>query len=172
MGRQQSRRELAAVHRLISGLPRDNGASGDGRERLVAEGFEDVVAAFEQLAREREARAVAADPLGELLVVGAVGAGGEPGALRGFVERPAQRGWSLAGEVPGGAVIVGLVDGDVQPGVADDVAGVVEAADVAELGEDRDRGQLPDPVDLRRSAPGSPAACGHTRAGPDRTGRA
>jgi hypothetical protein len=33
---------------------------------LVAEGFEEVVAAFEQLARERKARAVAADPLGEL----------------------------------------------------------------------------------------------------------
>ena len=35
VGRQQSRRELAAVHRLISGLPRDSG-SGDGRERVVA----------------------------------------------------------------------------------------------------------------------------------------
>jgi hypothetical protein len=63
-GRQQSRRELAAVHRLIWGLPRDKGVlSGDGLERLVAESFEEVVAAFEQLAREREARAVAADPL-------------------------------------------------------------------------------------------------------------
>ena len=47
--------------------------SGDGRQRLVAEGFEDVVAVFEQLAREREACAVAADPRGELEVVGAVG---------------------------------------------------------------------------------------------------
>ena len=47
--------------------------------------FEDVVAAFEQFAREREAGAVPADPVGELLVVGAVGAGGEAGALRGFI---------------------------------------------------------------------------------------
>ena len=88
--------------------------SGDGLERLVAEGFEEVVAAFEQLAREREARAVAADPLGELKVVGTVGAGREPRALRGFIQRPAQRGWSLTGEVPGRAVSVGLVDGDIQ----------------------------------------------------------
>ncbi len=65
-GRQQSRRELAAVHRLISGLPRDRGLSGDGRKCLVAESFEDVVAALEQLAGEREARAVTADPFGEL----------------------------------------------------------------------------------------------------------
>jgi hypothetical protein len=63
---------------------------------LVAECFEDVVAAFEQLAGEREARAVTADPLGELEVVLAVGAGGEAGALCSFIERPAQRGWSLA----------------------------------------------------------------------------
>ena len=61
-------------------MPRDRG-SGDGRERLVAEVFEDVVAAFEQLAREREARAVTADPGGQLLVIGAVGAGREAGAL-------------------------------------------------------------------------------------------
>ena len=44
-----------------------------------------MVAAFQQLAREREAGAVAADPFGELLVVGAVGAGREPGALRGLI---------------------------------------------------------------------------------------
>ncbi len=99
MGRQQSRRELAAVHRMILGLPRD-GVSGDRRDGLVAEVFEEVVAAFEQLARERETGAVAADPLRELLVVGAVGAVREAGALRGFVERPAQRGRSLAGEMP------------------------------------------------------------------------
>ena len=58
---------------MISGLPRDRG-SGDRRERLVAEGFEEVVAAFEQLARERKTGAVAADPGGELLVIRTVGA--------------------------------------------------------------------------------------------------
>ena len=53
-------------------------------------------------------------------------------------------------------MIVGLVDGDVQAGVADDVAGVLKAADVAELGEDRDRGQAADSVDLldQRAAAG------------------
>ena len=127
-------------------------SGGGGFERVVAEGFEDVIAAFEQFAGEREAGAVAADPLGQLEVVVAVGTGGEPGSLCGFIQRPAQRGWSLAGEVAWGAVLVGLVDGDVQSGVAHGVAGAGEAAGVAELGEDRDRGQLPDPVDL--SCPG------------------
>ena len=55
--------------------------------------------------------------------------------------------------MPGRAVIVGLVDGDVQAGVAHDVAGVLKAADVAELGEDRDRGQLADSVDLLDQRP-------------------
>jgi hypothetical protein len=106
-----------------------------------------VVGPFEQLAREREAGPVATDPGGQLLVVGAVGAGREARALRRFVQRPAQRRWSLAGEVPGRAVIVGLVDGDIQAAVADDIARVLKAADVAELGEDGDRGQAADAVD-------------------------
>ena len=50
--------------------------------------------------------------------------------------------------MPGGAVIVGFVDGDIQAGVADDIAGVLKAADLPELGEDRDRGQAADSVDL------------------------
>ena len=63
-GRQQLCRELAAVHRLILGLPRDTGCGfSDGLQGRVAELSEDVVAAFEQFARERETRAVAADPL-------------------------------------------------------------------------------------------------------------
>lgn len=65
-------------------MPRDR-VLGDGRERLVAEFFEDVVAAFEQLAREPKARSVTADPCGELLVVGPVGVGWEAGALCCFV---------------------------------------------------------------------------------------
>ncbi len=43
-------------------------SGGGGFERVVAEGFEDVIAAFEQFAGEREAGAVAADPLGQLEV--------------------------------------------------------------------------------------------------------
>jgi hypothetical protein len=51
---------------LISGLPRNSQgrSGGDGVQGLVAELAEDVVAALEQLAGEREARAVPADPLG------------------------------------------------------------------------------------------------------------
>ena len=106
---------------MISGLPRNSSWSagrGGRLERLVAERFEDVVVAFEQLARERDARAVAADAFGELEVVLPVGAVREAGALRGFIQRPAQRGRALAGEVAGRAVLVGLVDGDVEPALA------------------------------------------------------
>jgi hypothetical protein len=62
------------------------GGSADDRNVGAAwEFFEEVVAAFQEFAREREAGAVTADPFGELLVVGAIGAGGEPGALRGLI---------------------------------------------------------------------------------------
>ena len=113
-------------------------------------------AALEQLAREGEAGAVAAETLGGLVVVGAVGAAGPARGLGGLEERPAQRRRALAREVPGGAALVGLMDGDVQPGVADGVARGGEAPRVAELGEDRDRGQLADAV-VAPSAPGSRA---------------
>ena len=79
-------------------------------------------AALEQLAREREAGAVAAEAFGGLVVVGAVGAAGAAGGLGGLEQRPAQRGWSLAGEMAGRAALIGLMDGDVQAGVADGVA--------------------------------------------------
>jgi len=52
--------ELAAVHRDCSGLPRD-GARCSGGERfqgLVTERAEEVIAAFQELARDRDARAV------------------------------------------------------------------------------------------------------------------
>ena len=52
----------------------------------------------------------------------------------------------MAAQMPGRAVCVGLFDGDVQAAVADDVTGVLKPAGVAELGEDRDRGQPADPV--------------------------
>src|SRR3954462_14936040 len=94
----------------------------DGLERLVAEFAQGVEAALEQLAREREAGAVAAEALGGLVVVAAVGAAGPAGGLGGLEERPAQRRRALAGEVSGGAALIGLVDRDVQSGVADGVA--------------------------------------------------
>jgi hypothetical protein len=90
---------------------------------LVAELAQDVEAALEQLAGEGEAGAVAAESLGGLVVVGAVGAAGPPRGLGGFVERPTQRGRSLAGEVSGRAALIGLMDGDVQAGVADRFVG-------------------------------------------------
>jgi hypothetical protein len=52
----------------------------------------------------------------------------------------------LAGEAARRATRVGLVDGDVQAGVAHGLARGGEAARVAELGEDRDRRQRADPV--------------------------
>jgi len=54
----------------------------------------------------------------------------------------------LPGEMPRRAPLVGFADGDVQPRVADCIPGVLKAAGIAELGEDRDRRQLADPVDL------------------------
>jgi hypothetical protein len=52
----------------------------------------------------------------------------------------------LAGEVPGRAALIGLVDDDVQAGVTDGEPRGGEAARVAELGQDRDGGQRADAV--------------------------
>ena len=54
----------------------------------------------------------------------------------------------MTGEVPGGAVIVGLVDSDIEPAVANDVPRVLKPAHVAEFGDDGHRGQPADSVDL------------------------
>ena len=136
-----------------------------GRQGVLAEVAQRVVAAFEEFAREREARSVTADPLGGLQVVLAVGAARMPRLLRGLIQRPAQRGRPLAAQMPGRAVLVGLFDGDVQAAVADDVTGVLKPAGVAELGEDRDRRQLADAVDLidQRPAAGLLACIGAQR---------
>ena len=109
-------RELAAVHLVIVGLPRDRcgGSAGDGIERHVAETAQEVVATFQELACDRDARAVPAHPLGGGELVLAVGAARAPRRLGGFIERPAQRGWPLAGEMARGTAGIGLVDGDVQ----------------------------------------------------------
>ena len=56
----------------------------DGLERLVAEFAQGVEAALEQLARERQARAVAAESVCGLVVVAAVGAAGPPRGLGGL----------------------------------------------------------------------------------------
>jgi len=69
-----------------------------------------------------------------------------PGDLRRFIQRPPQRRWPLAAQMPGRATLIGLIHGDVHPGVTNRLAGGGEPGAIAELGEDHDRGQLPDPV--------------------------
>ena len=74
----------AAVHRLEVQACAHEGSSC-GRESLLAEVFEGVVAAFEQLACEREAGAVAPEPSGclqEVVTVrGTLAAGGLGGLI-------------------------------------------------------------------------------------------
>ena len=82
------------------------GLGGDRLERLVTETAQHVVAALQQLARDGDARAVAAEPLGELFVIDAVRATRAPRRLRCLGERPAQRGRSVPGQVPADAVLV------------------------------------------------------------------
>src|ERR1700682_1847203 len=54
----------------------------------------------------------------------------------------------------GASVLVGLIDRDVDPGVADRLTRGGESSAVAELGKDRDRRQLTDPVMAhQRAAP-------------------
>src|SRR6266511_736118 len=88
------------------------------RVGLLAERAQGVVAAAGQLAGHAQGGAVAAQPLLDLGVVGMVGGGGAGGAGGRFEQRPAQHRRALAGQVPGSALAVGCVDGDVQAGVA------------------------------------------------------
>src|SRR6266542_5312311 len=118
----------------------------DGGERFVAELAQDVVRAPAELARNREAGAVVIDPLGNLEVVGVVGRASAGGRQRRLEQRPAQQLRPLVREVAGRAFLVGLVDGDVETGVADGVVGACEAASIAELRQDRGRAHRPDPV--------------------------
>jgi hypothetical protein len=79
---QRLRDENATLR--VTGLGR--GQVATGLPALVAERAEKVVAAFQELARGSDACAVAADPHGELLVVGTVGAAGATRGLCGLVE--------------------------------------------------------------------------------------
>src|SRR6266540_7517161 len=87
--------ELAATHLFVRGLGAHANGLSRGRQGVLAEVSKRVVAALEEFAGEREAGAVAADPLCGLQVVVAVGAAGMACLLRGLVQRPAQRGRSL-----------------------------------------------------------------------------
>jgi hypothetical protein len=108
-------------------------ASSCGLERLVAEVPERVVAAFEESAGDRQARALVSEPGLGLEIVVVVGRADSARDHGGLVERPAQRGGTLPTEVPGRAALIGLIDGDVQAGVADGVARGGEPSAVAEL---------------------------------------
>src|SRR6266511_2842758 len=93
----------------------------DRGERLLAELAQDVVGAPAELARDREAGAVVVDPVGDLEVVAAVGRAGAGGRLCRLEQGPAQQRGPLVREVAGRALLVGLVDGDVEAGVTNRV---------------------------------------------------
>src|SRR6266851_4810357 len=118
----------------------------DGGEGLIAQFAEDVVSASAKLAGKRDAGAVMVDPLGDLEVVAVVGRADAGRRKRGFEERPAQYLGALVREVAGRAFAVGLVDRDVEAGVADGVVRGGKPACVAELGEDRGRADRPHSV--------------------------
>src|SRR3954452_25090023 len=102
--------------------------SSGGRQRLLAELTQRVEAALEQLARHREAGGGAAGAFCGLAVVVVVGAAAPRRAQRRLEQRPPQRRRALAAEMSRRAASVGLVHGDVQPGIADGVTRPVEAA--------------------------------------------
>src|SRR3954454_20972937 len=99
---------------------RANESSG-GRQRLLAELTQCVVAAPEQLARHREAGRGAAGAFCGLAVVVVVTAAAPRRAQRRLEQRRSQRRRALAAEMPGRAASVGLMHGAVQPGRVDGV---------------------------------------------------
>ena len=91
---------------VIEGWARTEVGLSGPLQGVVAELAERVVAALEQLARQRQAGAVAADPLAGLQVGVVVGAAGPSGGRHRLVERSAQRRRPLPREVSGRAVLV------------------------------------------------------------------
>src|ERR1700729_425994 len=141
--RQKRARSRPRCIWVTENVTRTDAGSGRG-DRFVTELSQQVIAALEDLARDRQARSIRSQPLSRLGVVLIVGAALARGAHRRFKTPPPQRGWALAAEMPRGASLVGLVHGDVQPGEPDRVARGGEPAGGAALGQDRDRGQLSD----------------------------
>jgi hypothetical protein len=123
--------ELAADHRIDGRKPHGATPSGRRLEGLVAEGAQGVVDSPGQLTGHRDHAQVAVGAALDRKDLGMVGRVRPGGAHRCLVQRPAQRGRTLAGEVALGPLGVGGVDGDVEPGVAHGVIGGGEAAGVA-----------------------------------------
>ena len=129
---------------LGGGLVRGHGHHRDGvlagqlDPGLITQGAQPVVAATGQLAGHRQPCPAGAGPTGEPGVVGVVRAGRLVGVHGALIQRPAQRRRPLPGQRRAALVLaVGVVDGDVQPGVPDRVPGGGEPAGVAEFLPDR-----------------------------------
>ena len=107
-----------------------------------------VVAEGEDLAGDSDLRDVAPSAFGDPLELGAQRSAAGGDLLRGFGQRPAQRGRALAGDVPQARPAVGAADGRRQPRPRAQMPGRREACDVADLGDDQHRRVAPNPADL------------------------
>ena len=127
-------------------LPGVLGDSGGGREDLVAQVPQGVMAAAGELAGDRQQRQLAIQAGLDLLEVGVIGRAGASGVNGGLIQCPAQQNRALSGQMPSSATAGGRVDRDIQSGVAHRVIGAAEPARVSHLGPDRHRGQRPNAV--------------------------
>ena len=144
-------RSRPQVHRFMGAAGRVVGSRGRPQS-LLAKFAQGVVAAAGELAGHRQGGQPGGAPVPGFGVVAVVGAAGRAAHLADSYKRPAHQLGSLPGQVPGGALGLGGLDGDVQPGVADHIIGVGEPAHVAEFGPDRHRGDRPDAGWVARSA--------------------
>src|SRR5271166_4223736 len=111
---------------------RDGTPGSGGGERVVAELGQDVAGLAEDLAGLGEGGALAALAVLDLSAITVVGGRGAGVGLAGLIHRPAQNRRALPGQPPGRAFAVGGVDGDVQPGEPDRLAGGGEPAGAAQ----------------------------------------
>src|SRR5205807_3055665 len=114
----------------------------------VSEVLEDVAGPPADFAGHRQTGPIVIDAVSHLEVVGMVRGALPGGALGGLEQRPAQHLRSLASEVASGALAVGLVDRDVQPGGANRLVGAGETPAVPELRHDGHGGEPPHAVEL------------------------
>ena len=118
-----------------------------GCERVAAEPGQDAAGLPDDLAGPGQGGArgvLAAGDGGAAAVAGGGGAGAD---LAGLVRGPAQHRRSLPGQLPGGTLAAGAVDGDVQPGEPDRLAGGGEPVFPARPAGQRQRGDRPGPAE-------------------------